>query len=140
MKKKVLILGTGGTIASVETENGFKPGLTAENLIEHIPQLEKIADIDAKDIESMPVIDSVNVQPEYWAAIARDVFNVLPDYDGIVITHGTDTLAYTSSMLSFMLQGLSKPIIITGAMKSMIEPGTDAKRNLVGSVRFACER
>ena len=139
MAKRVLVLSVGGTIACIETEDGFKPGLTAENLIEHIPQLEKIADIDAKDIESIPVMTSANVQPEYWAAIARDVFNVLPDYDGIVITHGTDTLAYTSSMLSFMLQGLSKPIIITGAMKSMIEPGTDAKRNLVGSVRFACE-
>jgi len=139
MEKKVLILGTGGTIASLETENGLKPGLTAENLIEHIPQLEKIANIDAKDVKSMPVILSSNMQPEYWAAIARDVFNALAGYDGIVITQGTDTLAYTSSMLSFMLQGLNKPIIITGAMKSMIEPVTDAKRNLVGSVRFACE-
>jgi len=139
MKKKVLILSVGGTIASIKTKNGFKPGLTAESLIEHIPQLEKIANIDARDIKSIPIIDSSNMQPEYWAAIARDVFEALPHYEGIVITHGTDTLAYTSSMLSFMLQGLSKPIIITGAMKSIVEPGTDAKRNLIGSVRFACE-
>jgi len=139
MKKKVLILSVGGTIASVKTENGFKPGLTAESLIEHIPQLEKIANIDARDIKSIPIIDSSNMQPEYWAAMARDVFEALPNYEGIVITHGTDTLAYTSSMLSFMLQGLSKPIIITGAMKSIVEPGTDAKRNLIGSVSFACE-
>ena len=136
---KVLILGVGGTIASVETEDGFKPGLTAESLIGYIPQLGEIADIDARDITSIPIIDSSNVQPEYWAAMARDVFKLLPDYDGVVITHGTDTLAYTSSMLSFMLQALSKPVIVTGAMKSMIEPGTDAMDNLLASVRFACE-
>lgn len=139
LKKRVLVLGTGGTIACIETEDGFKPGLTAGSLIQQIPQLWEVANIGAKDFESIPIMVSSNIQPEHWAAMARDIFEVLPDYDGIVITHGTDTLAYTSSMLSFMLQGLSKPIVITGAMKSIIEPGTDAKGNMLSSVRFACE-
>ena len=84
-------------------------------------------------------IDSTNMQPEHWKEIANAVFNYYDNYDGFVITHGTDTLAYTSSALSYMLQGLRKPVVLTGSQVPISFKKTDAKKNVADALRFACE-
>ena len=101
--KKILMIGTGGTIASLPTDRGLSPGLNGTALAGLLPQgvLEHYA-ITVRDILHL---DSSNIQPEEWQTIARHVYENRTQYDGIVITHGTDTMAYTASVLSFMLQG-----------------------------------
>jgi len=142
--KKILLLTTGGTIASEEGGNGLKPELTGKQLIERVPEVTEICKCELK---SKPVIlrgsskgvDSSNIQPEDWIEIAKAVFAELDNYDGIVITHGTDTMAYTSSMLSFMLPDLDKPVILTGSQRPINDPSTDAKKNLLDAVRVAAK-
>jgi len=145
--KKILLLTTGGTIASVESDRGLKPQLTGEDLIEHIPEASEICKLTSKPVilnGSSDGVDSTNMQPENWVEIAKAVYTELvfsgaENYDGIVITHGTDTMAYTSSMLSFMITNLDKPVILTGSQKPIDAPSTDAKKNLLDAVRTAVE-
>jgi len=142
--KKILLLTTGGTIASVDSEEGEKPGLSGEDLIQYIPEAAKICELSSEPIiirDSSKGVDSTNMQPEDWIEIAKAVFSALKirKYDGVIITHGTDTMAYTSSMLSFMLTDLDKPVIITGSQIPMIEQNTDAKTNLLDAVRTVVE-
>ena len=125
--KKLMILSTGGTIACTETEAGLVPTLSADDILSHVPQAREICELDAKTIFNL---DSSNIQPEEWKVIAHEVFDCLDDYDGVVVLHGTDTMAYTASMLSFMLRNLSKPVIITGSQLPIGHPHTDAKLNL----------
>jgi L-asparaginase len=84
-------------------------------------------------------VDSTNIQPDHWIKIANTVHEKYADYDGFVITHGTDTLAYTAAILSYMLQNSAKPIVITGSQKPIEVEKTDATRNLADSICFACE-
>lgn len=135
--KRILVLGTGGTIASAKTEAGYKATLTIEEVL-NMAGVEKRDGfrIDAMDILNL---DSTLIQPEDWAVIAEEVYNALPEYDGIVITHGTDTLAYTASALSFMVRNVDKPVILTGSMLPITEPGSDAPRNIRTAIRFAVE-
>ena len=91
---------------------GLVPGLSAEELLNYFSKSSRNLEIDCKILMN---IDSTNMQPEHWKEIANAVFNHYDDYDGFVITHGTDTLAYTSSALSYMLQGLRKPVVLTGS-------------------------
>ncbi|TKI99759.1 asparaginase, partial [Bacillus cereus] len=107
--KKILLLATGGTIASVEGNEGLVPGLSAEELLNYFSKSSRNLEIDCKILMN---IDSTNMQPEHWKEMANAVFNHYDDYDGFVITHGTDTLAYTSSALSYMLKGLRKPVVL----------------------------
>jgi L-asparaginase len=142
--KKILLLTTGGTIASVESGNGLKPDLTGEELIQCIPEAAEICELKSEPVilrGSSKGVDSSNIQPEDWVEIAKSVFDALRirNFDGVVITHGTDTMAYTSSMLSFMLTNLNKPVILTGAQRPMSDPFTDAKKNLLDAVRVAVE-
>ena len=132
--KKLMILSTGGTIACTPTDAGLVPTLLAEDLIAHVPEARKVCELDAKTIFNL---DSSNIQPEEWTVIAREVFDCLTGYDGVVVLHGTDTMAYTASMLSFMLRGLNKPVIITGSQLPMDRSRTDAKRNLYHAVLAA---
>lgn len=125
--KKVLLLTTGGTIASGKSEVGLRPQLTSSALLNYISDLNKYYKIDAMDILNL---DSSNIQAEEWQTIARAVMNGLKDYDGIVITHGTDTMAYTASALSYMLQNLKKPVVITGSQLPISNLLTDARNNL----------
>jgi L-asparaginase len=125
--KSVLFLATGGTIAARSSECGMKPALNAKELLGYLSELSGHFDITAKDILSM---DSSNIQAEEWQIIARCVMDSLDDYDGIIITHGTDTMAYTASMLSFMLQNLKKPVVLTGAQMPIDNMLTDARNNL----------
>ena len=125
--KKVLLLTTGGTIAARGGEMGLQPQLASSGLLLYMSELTKYYDIDTKDILNL---DSSNIQPEEWQTIARAVYENLDKYDGIVITHGTDTMAYTASMLSFMLQNLNKPVVLTGSQMPIENLLTDARNNL----------
>lgn len=125
--KNILLLSTGGTIASTSSDSGLAPSLTADEIISFVPELKGLCNIDCKTLFNL---DSSNIQPEEWREIAREVFGQLDRYDGIVILHGTDTMAYTASILSFMLVNLKKPVILTGSQLPVGMPDTDAKDNL----------
>lgn len=126
-KKKVLLLATGGTIACTHSEEGLAPGISGAGILELLPELKEGFEIESRDILNL---DSSNIQPEEWQFIAEQVAEALPGYDGIIITHGTDTMGYTASALSYMLQNLNKPIVLTGAQIPIGQMFTDARRNL----------
>ncbi|MGB9812744.1 MAG: asparaginase [Thermovenabulum sp.] len=132
--KKILLLSTGGTIASASGEDGLVPKLSGEQMIKLIPELEGICDIDCREIMNF---DSTNIQPEEWVIIGREVFEGLKKYDGVVITHGTDTMAYSASALTFMLRNLNKPVIFTGSQLPIEHPQTDGKRNILDAFKLA---
>ena len=123
-KKKILLITTGGTIASVNTDAGLVPA-GSEILQNEI--LRAYYDIEVCDLMRL---DSSNIQPEEWVKIAHCVFEHRTGADGIVITHGTDTMAYTSSILSFMLRNIDIPVVLTGAQLPMQNPISDAFDNL----------
>ena len=126
MKPKILLITTGGTIASVAGENGLAP-MGSGILAGEVDRLRAYYDITVHDLMCL---DSSNIQPEEWVTIARCVFEKRRGYDGIVITHGTDTMAYTSSVLSFMLPDIDLPVVLTGAQLAMQNPSSDAFDNL----------
>lgn len=134
--KKLMLLTTGGKIASLDGINGLVPKMKDNEILSHLPGLELHCKIDTKSLMN---IDSPNMQPEHWAEMAKYIHAHYDDYDGFVITHGTDTMAYTSAALSYMLQDLDKPIVITGSQIPIAFKKTDAKRNISDAVRFACE-
>ncbi|MGI5859756.1 MAG: asparaginase [Tepidanaerobacteraceae bacterium] len=133
-KKKIAFIATGGTIASISGHEGMRPAFTEKEMIELVPELSHIAEIEGKLIMN---IDSSNMQPEDWPLIAQKTAQVLENCDGAVISHGTDTLAYTSSALTYMLTNLTKPVVITGSQKSIGEEESDAATNLVDSFNVA---
>jgi L-asparaginase len=124
---RVLLLTTGGTIASRRGDQGLEPQISARGLLECMSDLRAHYHIDARDILNL---DSSNIQAEEWQTIARAVMENLDAYDGIVITHGTDTMAYTASVLSYMLQNLTKPVVLTGSQMPIDNLLTDARNNL----------
>jgi L-asparaginase len=134
--KKILLLATGGTIASVEGNEGLAPELSAEELLHFLPESSGNIKVDGRILMNM---DSTNLQPEQWVKIADAVYTHYHDYDGFVITHGTDTLGYTASALSYMLQGLEKPVVLTGSQVPISFKKSDAKKNVSDALRFACE-
>ncbi|WP_283584246.1 asparaginase [Limosilactobacillus difficilis] len=124
-RKKLLLLSTGGTIASVASDDGLVPGESGEELIKMMGSLPY--DITVKDILSL---DSSNIQPEEWKVIAQSIYDARHDYDGIVVSHGTDTMAYTTSMMTFMLQGINLPVVFTGSQVPMNVILNDAQSNM----------
>lgn len=124
-KKKLLLLSTGGTIASVVSDSGLVPKESGEELLQMLGALP--FKIDVKDILQL---DSSNIQPEEWKFIAENIYKYSNDYDGIVLSHGTDTMAYTASMLSFMLQGINVPVVLTGSQVPINVVWSDAPDNL----------
>lgn len=132
--KKILLIATGGTIASGKTPAGMNPQLAPAELLEMVPQHAAFCQVDYKQLLNL---DSTNVQPEHWQLMARECSEALDTYDGIVISHGTDTLSYTASALSFMLQNLNKPVIVTGSQKTISDPTGDARDNLLQSLLAA---
>lgn len=137
-KKHILLLATGGTIASKKSENGLKPLLTPEELLSFVPDTKEFCHTDALQILNL---DSTNVAPAHWLLIADAIQKHYDDYDGFVICHGTDTMAYTAAALSYLIQNSAKPIVITGAQKPIDLEITDAKTNLSDSLRFAsCDK
>ncbi|MEG1917776.1 MAG: asparaginase, partial [Oscillospiraceae bacterium] len=134
--KKILLIGTGGTIASEVSEDGLAPELTSAQLLAHIPA---ISDLCAVDCLQLLNLDSTNIAPTHWLEMAACIRENYADYDGFVITHGTDTMAYTAAALSYLVQGSPKPIILTGAQKPIGFDSTDSKINLEDSFRCATE-
>lgn len=132
------LLSTGGTISSkIDYRTGaVTAALTAKELNDSIPELKKIANIDPEVVLSEY---SENIKPEHWSAIARKVANniLLGKYDGIIVSHGTDTMHYTSAALSFALQNLPIPVVFVGAQRSSDRPSSDASLNLIGACTFA---
>ncbi len=136
-KKKVLIIGTGGTITAKMHKGSWKPGsLLDDEILKLIPEAKTIANIASIDIMST---DSSNMQPKDWLKIARVIKRNYKKFDGFVITHGTDTMHYTASALSFLLQNLSKPIVLTGSQVPPDQKGSDFKRNILDSIRITVE-
>ncbi|MFC2172347.1 asparaginase, partial [Acidobacteriota bacterium] len=134
-RPKVLVLTTGGTITMLQKTGGsLEPCEDAALLIEKAPELNLLAQIDLHPITNM---DSSNLQPALWLELSRVIYQRMNDYDGFVVTHGTDTLCYTSAALSFMLQELPKPVVITGAQLPLGTIGTDGRDNLINAVRVA---
>lgn len=134
--KKILMIGTGGTIASKQTENGLAPGLTPNDILAFIPQVKKVCEVETLQVCN---VDSTNVTPEHWKLMVQAVEDNYGMYDGFVICHGTDTLAYTAAALSYMIQNSPKPIVITGAQKPINMDVTDAKTNLLDSFIYAAD-
>jgi L-asparaginase len=132
--KKILLLTTGGTIASLPTGEGLAPGMEGGDLVQLIGNIASQYQITVRDLLHL---DSSNIQPEEWQAIAQAVYESRNSYDGVVITHGTDTMAYTSSALSFMLLNIRIPVVLTGAQLSIDNPLTDAVENLRTALAMA---
>ena len=140
MNKKVCILYTGGTIGMVPTEDGFAPKAGYFiSLLDDIAQL-KYDDMPGWDlVEFDPLLDSSDVSVDEWNAIGRAIASRYDDYDGFVVLHGTDTMAYSASALSFMLEGLSKPVIFTGSQIPMCQVRSDGRDNLINSILIAAQ-
>ena len=134
--KRILIIATGGTIASTEDGAGLAPTLTGKELAARVPLIDTLCDLDF--VQPMN-IDSTNMRPRDWLSIARVVREGYDRYDGFVILHGTDTMAYTAAALSYLIQDSEKPIVLTGSQQPMANPFTDAKLNLYHSVLYACD-
>jgi len=133
--KRILMIGTGGTIASEMTPDGLTPELNTEQLLEFIPDIGKLCLVDCLQLYSL---DSTNIRPENWLGIVEILRKSYDAYDGFVISHGTDTMAYTATALSYLVQGSAKPIVLTGAQKPIWFDGTDSKRNLTDAFLYAC--
>ena len=134
--KKILMIGTGGTIASRQTDDGLAPGLTPTDILSYIPAVRDVCEVQTLQVCNL---DSTNVTPEHWKLMVRAVEENYYKYDGFVICHGTDTLAYTAAALSYMIQNSAKPIVVTGAQKPINMDVTDAKTNLLDSFIYAAD-
>lgn len=132
--KKILMLTTGGDIAGEHTDTGLVPVYTGEQLVSMVPELREYCELECKDIMQL---DGTNVQPEDWVTIAEEVYDAQEAYDGVIVTHGTDTMAYSACAVSLMVQNLQKPVIFTGAQIAMVDPDTDGKKNLLDAVHAA---
>ncbi|MCI9242310.1 MAG: asparaginase [Lawsonibacter sp.] len=135
--KKILMLATGGTIASMESGQGLTPAITSEEILSHVPAVGELCRVEAVQLMNL---DSTNVGPAHWLEMAAAIRERYDSYDGFVITHGTDTMAYTAAALSYLIQDSPKPIVITGSQKSIALNDTDARRNLFDSFLYAADR
>lgn len=134
--KKILMIATGGTIASKETENGLTPAMKGEELAASVPGIKDKCEITVMQLMN---IDSTNMRPRLWQLMSDTIIEHYNDYDGFVILHGTDTMAYTAAALSYLIQDSPKPIVLTGSQKPMGNPYTDAKINLYQSILYALD-
>lgn len=134
--KQILLIGTGGTIASEMTEAGLAPGMNGADFLRYVPSVEKLCQVDCLQVCN---IDSTNMTPSHWLAIAQAVEEHYDKYDGFVISHGTDTMAYTAAALSYLIQDSPKPIVLTGSQKPIHMDITDSKTNLLDTFAVACD-
>ena len=132
--KKLLIINTGGTFSSVESERGLKPGLSSRELLE---AMRLVAGGIELEMEDLFLVDSANIFPDDWRRLAERIYEAAAGYQGIVVIHGTDTMAYTASMLSFMLQNVPIPVVLTGSQLSISHPVADAMENCRCAVHMA---
>lgn len=134
MKKRILIINTGGTLSSVNGENGLMPGMKSRDMLDELRMVSRNLELETEDFCS---VDSANIFPEDWARLAELIAKRSRDYQGIAVIHGTDTLAYTASMLSFMLQNISIPVVVTGSQLSIADPVADAMENCRCGIHMA---
>jgi L-asparaginase len=133
--KKILLIATGGTIACKRTSDGLTPLMTSDDLLAYVPKARELCETDAVQLLNL---DSTNIRPEHWLKMARCIRENYPRYDGFVICHGTDTMAFTAAALSYLIQNSPKPIIVTGAQRPIDMEDTDARVNLYDSLCYAC--
>ena len=129
--KKLMFIATGGTIASGDSGGGLTPEASAEELLSGI----RVTDAEVHAVQPF-ALDSTNLTPQHWTELATLIRDCWQDYDGFVVTHGTDTMAYGAAALSCLIQDAGKPIILTGSQLPMSDPDTDARRNLTDA--FLC--
>lgn len=134
--KKILLIATGGTIASGYTEKGLAPKIAAKNLLDYVEGYREFCEVDVIQPFSL---DSTNIYGKHWLQLAELVEKNYDAYDGFVICHGTDTMAFTAAALSYLIQNSPKPVIITGSQKPINLPVTDARTNLMDSLKFASD-
>ena len=134
MKKKILLIATGGTIASQVGAEGLIPAIQADALLKCVPEIFDFCEVDAVQPYN---IDSTNVTPAHWVCLAQTIKENYATYDGFVICHGTDTMSYTAAMLSYMVQGSPKPIVLTGSQQPIDKEDTDGRINLRDSFLYA---
>ncbi len=136
-RPKILIIYTGGTIGMIENPvtKGLQP-FDFTHLIDNVPKI-KMLDYDIKNIQFDPPIDSANMSVEHWRDIAHAIEDNYDAFDGFVVLHGTDTMAFSASALSFMLENLQKPVIITGSQLPIGEVRTDGEENLITALQIA---
>ena len=132
--KKILIISTGGTFNSINTDLGLQPQFDESELREKLKPVSGECELTFENILSL---DSANIQPKHWKIISDCINKNYKTVDGIIVIHGTDTLAYTSSMLSHMLKGIPIPVIITGSQLSILNPVADALENMRLSIYMA---
>ena len=132
--KKILLIATGGTIASHAGGEGLIPELKAEALLKCVPEVFEICQPSATQIYN---IDSTNVTPNHWILLAKTIQENYDDYDGFVVCHGTDTMSYTAAMISYMVQHSPKPIVFTGSQQPIDQEDTDGRINLRDSFLYA---
>ncbi len=127
--RKIRFIATGGTISCIQSENGLVPGLSANEILSYI-------DIDCSNIDcdDFMRIDSSNIQPEQWQSLAQELYSRSKEYDALIVTHGTDTMAYTASMMSYLLCGIDIPIIFTGSQHPINELDSDGRINLKNAI------
>ena len=136
-KAKIILIYTGGTIGMMkDPETGSLKAFDFDNLLEKIPEL-KLLDCIIKTISFEDPVDSSEMNPDYWIQIAEIIENNYEDNDGFVVLHGSDTMSYSASALSFMLENLSKPVVFTGSQLPIGDLRTDAKENLITAIQIA---
>lgn len=134
MPKRILIINTGGTLSSVKSTNGLVPGMSSRDMLDELRMVSRNLELETEDFCSL---DSSNIGPEDWTGLAELIARRSYDYQGIVVIHGTDTLAYTSAMLSFMLQNIAIPVVVTGSQLSIANPVADALENCRCGIHMA---
>lgn len=132
--KRLLLLHTGGTLGMAPLDGDLRPGDLTEELFRYVPEARNLAEIEVRVLYN---IDSSNVQIAHWQRLAREIEREIDRFDGFVVIHGTDTMVYTASALSYMLSNLPKPVILTGAQRPIAAIRTDAKNNLIGALELA---
>ena len=138
-RARILIIYTGGTFGMSYDKEGVLTPFSFEYILDQLPTLKNLAlAITAVSFETP--IDSSNINPEHWQLISSVIYDQYDSHDGFVILHGTDTMAYTASALSFMLDGLNKPVVFTGAQLPISEPRSDARENLITALDIASAR
>ena len=133
-KKKILLIATGGTIASQLGAEGLIPQMSAQNLLKCVPEILEFCEVEAVQPYN---IDSTNVTPSHWLQLVDTIKSNYDNYDGFVICHGTDTMSYTAGMLSYLVQGSPKPIVLTGSQQPIDKEDTDGRINLRDSFLYA---
>jgi L-asparaginase len=135
-KSKVMIIYTGGTFGMAYDARGVLIPFDFSLILHHLPTLRSLQ-LDLAVVSFDQPIDSSNIEPSHWQIIGQIIYDYYNEQDGFVVLHGTDTMSFTASALSFMLQGLAKPVVFTGAQLPISEPRSDARENLITSLEIA---